>query len=215
MAKTLIFIGQARPIVTKTNVILSELIHCDHYLFELINTHCQSGFLDWLMPWWRNKLFWIPLYVFIASFLWLNVGRRGVGIVVFALITIGVADLSSSKGIKPLVQRVRPCQSERMNPPVRVLVSCGSGYSFPSSHATNHFALAVFLTWLIPATYRWCRWLLLFWAASISFGQVYVGVHYPIDILAGALLGSIIGTSVALVYLQFLGGQTKKSSEIS
>ncbi|MBK8556199.1 MAG: phosphatase PAP2 family protein [Lewinellaceae bacterium] len=75
-------------------------------------------------------------------------------------------------------------------------VSCGGGYSFTSSHAANHFAVAVFLAAVFGGLSRWLRPGLLLWAAVISFAQVYVGVHYPGDVLAGALLGAIIGWGI-------------------
>jgi membrane-associated phospholipid phosphatase len=72
-------------------------------------------------------------------------------------------------------------------------VDCGPGFSFPSTHASDHFAIAVFL---IIVFYRRHKWILpagLIWAAAISFAQVYVGVHYPIDVTAGAIYGSLVG----------------------
>lgn len=84
--------------------------------------------------------------------------------------------------------------------PARVLVGCGGGYSFPSSHATNHFALAtlLFLSW--GRKFRSWRWILLLWAASIAYGQVYVGVHYPLDVSFGALLGATLGLLAYQLY---------------
>ena len=79
---------------------------------------------------------------------------------------------------------------------VRSLVKCGGGYSFTSSHATNHFAMAAFVLVLFGRRYRWLKAPLWFWAFSISYGQVYVGVHYPLDIFGGALLGIAIGTLI-------------------
>jgi len=115
--------------------------------------------------------------------------------VLFAVATVGMADVVSSKLVKPAVQRVRPCNDVGLKFEVRELVHCGGGYSFTSSHATNHFAIATFLYLVLGGLRKkWIRWALLAWAASIAYGQVYVGVHYPLDVITGAVLGSLIGT---------------------
>ncbi|MBT5990208.1 MAG: phosphatase PAP2 family protein, partial [Bacteroidetes bacterium] len=73
------------------------------------------------------------------------------------------------------------------------------GFSFPSSHATNHFAVAVYLTTLFYSKWKWILPLSILWAFSISYSQIYVGVHYPVDVVTGALLGTSIGLGVGIV----------------
>ena len=121
--------------------------------------------------------------------------------IAFAVAAVGTADFTSSKIVKPLVERVRPCNDTNLPFGVRELVKCGGGYSFTSSHATNHFAIATFLSLILGfLRKKWITWTLLAWAASIAYGQVYVGVHYPLDVIAGAALGSLIGLSFELLY---------------
>jgi len=92
-----------------------------------------------------------------------------------------------------MIGRVRPCNDPVLSDIVRDLVQCGSGYSFPSTHATNHFAMAIFIAMTLGAK-RPLLWLgCLLWAGSVSYAQIYVGVHYPLDIIGGALLGIMIG----------------------
>ncbi|RYD69937.1 MAG: phosphatase PAP2 family protein, partial [Sphingobacteriales bacterium] len=79
-------------------------------------------------------------------------------------------------------------------------VPCGSGYSFPSAHATNHFAIAIFLIFVFYSKWKPVLPLGLFWAFIISFSQIYVGVHYPVDTMVGALLGTTIGLITASIY---------------
>ncbi len=98
------------------------------------------------------------------------------------------------------MQRPRPCQNEALKEEVRLLVPCGSGYSFTSNHATNHFALAVFFAGTLGVFFKRWRWLLFLWAALVAYAQVYVGVHYPLDVAAGALLGMTIGSLVVLIW---------------
>jgi undecaprenyl-diphosphatase len=151
------------------------------------------------MPAIRNKYFWIPLYVLCLGWIIFNHSTRQVLYILgFISISIFASDTISSKGIKYQVQRLRPCQVVQMDPPVIERVSCGSGYSFTSSHAANHFCLAAFLTAVFGAYMRRWKYAWWIWAALISIAQVYVGLHYPLDILGGAILGMIIGTSTGV-----------------
>src|SRR5690606_10933676 len=86
---------------------------------------------------------------------------------------------------------------------VNLRARCGSGYSFNSSHATNHFALAFFWIVLFKRKWKHTVWLAFLWAISISFSQIYVGVHYPLDIVFGALIGTIIGLSTGYLFKRF------------
>ncbi len=178
---------------------MTELLHFDENLFHLINSGCQNQFFDWLMPLLRNKYIWIPLYVFIGSFLVLNFKRKGLYICLAVALTIGVSDVTSSQLLKKNVQRLRPCKTLEANKDLHLLVPCGGGFSFPSSHAANHFAIATLLVLLLGRFFRWVKVPLAIWAFSIAFAQVYVGVHYPIDVAAGAMLGVFFGWGVYLV----------------
>jgi len=179
----------------------------DEWLFHLLNGEWYNALFDAIIPYWRSKYVWIPLYIFIISFLLINFRKRGLVIILFAVATVGVADFASSKIVKPLVERVRPCNDTTLPFEVRELVKCGGGYSFTSSHATNHFAIAVFLSLALGFLgKKWITWALLGWAASIAYGQIYVGVHYPLDVIAGAALGSFIGMSVEMFYRRTVDG---------
>ena len=121
--------------------------------------------------------------------------------IIAAIVTLILTDQISSGLIKPLFARLRPCSDPSLVNQVRLLLpNCSGGYSFTSSHATNHFGFAafVFLT-LKPIIKKW-GYLFFLWAATISFSQVYVGVHYPFDILSGAILGMLIGYSTAYFF---------------
>ena len=98
---------------------------------------------------------------------------------------------------------MRPCNDIIFQDTVELRVDCGGGYSFTSSHATNHFALAMFIIFTLGKKNRWIRWGLILWAGSIAYAQVYVGVHYPLDVFIGSLLGILIGTFVASFYGSF------------
>jgi membrane-associated phospholipid phosphatase len=179
---------------------IHELQQLDTDIFLKIHVGLSNGFFDWLMPYLRNPKVWIPLYIFIIFISIKTYKKQGYFLIFMLLVTFGIADFTSATLIKKNVKRIRPCNEITLRTQIIHRVPCGSGYSFPSAHATNHFALAIFL---IGAFYhRWkpvLPWA-LFWATSISFAQVYVGVHYPIDVISGALLGTVIGLLVTFIY---------------
>ena len=180
---------------------LEQLNQLDQYLFFTINKGLSNQFFDWLMPYLRNRYLWTPLYLFMAIFFVRNYGKQGWMIVFFLGLTFGISDFLSSSVIKPAFERLRPCNDPIIKPEINSLVVCGTGFSFPSSHAANHFALAVFL---ITIFYEKWKPIILFgvlWAFSISFAQIYVGVHYPGDVIFGGILGAMIGYITGTVLL--------------
>lgn len=168
------------------------MIEYDIVLFSWVQDNTACAFLDALLPLWRDKLFWMPLYVFGIAYLLLNYQRKGLLVLLFLGATVGLSDFSSASIVKPLIKRPRPCKYDNSAFPHRTLIACGNGYSFPSSHAANHFALAVFLSSVMQRKRTLLKGLLFFWAFSIAFAQCYVGVHFPFDVLCGAILGTAI-----------------------
>ena len=102
----------------------------------------------------------------------------------------------SSEVIKKSIERPRPCQTLEH---IEMRVHCGTGYSFTSSHATSHMALAVFWVQLFTAWGR-RRWWFIPWALLVGFAQIFVGVHYPLDVLSGFVLGATIGMLFYYLY---------------
>lgn len=181
---------------------LDQLIHLDQELFFLINQSHLYWF-DSIMPYFRHKIFWAPLYIFIITFLIWNFPRNGLLMILFVVLTIGVSDTVSSQWIKKTVQRSRPCNDAVIKDQVKLRIRCGGGYSFTSSHATNHAALAFFIFFLFKRGRRRWRYLLVLWAVAVGMSQIYVGVHYPLDVLGGFLLGTSIGAFMAFLYRRF------------
>lgn len=182
---------------------MTELLHLDNYLFHLVNSGWQNPFFDAVFPVLRNKYVWMPLYLFLLSFLVLNFRKKGLFVVLALALTIGLSDSISSHVIKKSVKRLRPCKVMEKPADLNLLVPCGSGFSFPSSHASNHFTIAVYLCLTLGKIFRWARLPLLAWAALVALAQVYVGVHFPLDIFAGALLGSFLAWLVFRSTRQF------------
>ncbi len=181
-----------------------NVIDFDIALFFQINQVWTSPILDILLPFCRDKFFWAPLYLFLSSFFLINFKRKGLWVILCLLGTVTVSDFVSSKVIKPLVQRERPCNNVELAPNVRNLIRCGPGKSFTSSHAANHFAIAIFLAVIFGRKRRWIWLVGISWAALISYSQVYVGVHFPLDVLSGGILGTIIGMSMAKFCRNFI-----------
>ena len=177
--------------------ILHTLIGWDTALFHFLNGSLSNPVFDALLPWCREKWIWAPVYLFIGAFSVLNFPKRGWIILLGLIAVVALTDGTSSELIKKNVRRLRPCNDPAVAATMQLRIDCGSGFSFPSSHAANHFAVAVFLIGLFGKEYRWLKPAALLWAGLIAFSQVYVGVHFPIDVLVGGLLGSLIGWLVA------------------
>ena len=190
---------------------LDQLIQLDHQLFQVINQGLSNTFFDVLMPVLRNRYTWVPLYLFLA-FVWVKqYGKTGWWMVLFLILCFGISDYTSSSIIKPAVARIRPCNE--LNAIVNARVDCGSGYSFPSSHAANHVALALFFIVLFYKTWKPVLPIALLWAGAIGFAQIYVGVHFPIDILAGSVLGAVVGYTLGILFLRFKPQDTWSSGK--
>jgi undecaprenyl-diphosphatase len=190
---------------------IDQLVQFDRDLFFAINHGLSNGFFDWLMPILRDRYTWVLLYLLIIVFSIKNYGKQGFIMILFLAMTFGISDFLSSSVIKPNVQRLRPCNETEIKTNVNNLVDCGTGYSFPSSHATNHFGIAVFLIMMFYHKWKIILPIGILWATSISFAQIYVGVHYPIDILTGSLLGSSIGLGMSKILLSNKSFKTWKS----
>lgn len=173
---------------------LERILALDKWLFKNINTVFTNSFLDNAFPVWRESITWLPLYFFLLLFMIINFKRNAWIWFLLALLIPSITDILSSRFIKDFIERPRPCQDLNLGFPVRLLLNrCPSSFSFTSSHATNHFGIAIFIFLTLKPFFRNYRWLFILWAASVSYGQVYVGVHYPLDILGGAIVGSFTG----------------------
>ena len=176
---------------------METIVQWDTSLFHWINSGWSNPVFDLLLTAARNKYLWIPLYVLCLSWIVFNsTVRQSAWVILFVSASIFASDTISSKLIKYQVQRPRPCQEQQMVPPAIQRVSCGSGYSFTSSHAANHFCLAAFLVTVFGWYMKRWKYLWWVWAIIICIAQVYVGVHYPLDVIGGGILGGLIGMSM-------------------
>lgn len=184
---------------------LEALLELDRALFLKINTKWTSGFLDFIMPVWREAKTWIPLYVLVVAALVYKFGWRVWPWLVTVAVMMAASDQISSNIIKPWVARPRPCNDPIIADQVRSLLGyCRDSFSFTSSHAVNHFCIATFIIFTLKPFWGKKLYWFWIWAGSIAFGQVYVGVHFPIDVLCGSILGIGIGYVFSKVFLKFI-----------
>ena len=181
--------------------LLNRILQGDYWLFSRINQYWTCSFLDTVLLFLREAELWVPFYLFLLVFVTINFGKKGWLWSLYLPMTVIISDLISSNLIKNhLVFRLRPCNNPLWADSMRFLANyCPSSSSFTSSHACNHFAMAFFIYRTLRQTSRW--WSLVFpWAFLISYAQVYVGVHYPLDVFCGALIGSLIGLTTSRLF---------------
>ena len=170
-----------------------------------VHAHGRWAWLEALTPVWREKSTWIPLYLILVFWLYRRYQWRGMALALCCGLAVGLCDGLVAQAIKPLFGRLRPCSMPALQDQLRLLIDCGPGLSFPSAHAANHMTLAVFVWQALPRRHTWVPLLLMPWALSIAWAQVYVGVHYPLDALAGVLLGLFLGWALAALYRRLPG----------
>jgi len=170
------------------------LFSMDKAVFLFINQTLGSPVGDVVWPAITSyDRFWIVRIALAALWLWLLIrgGRKGRTVAILTILVLIVCDKMSSEVLKEFFMRPRPCHEidgARVIPEVRLLVHCGPGQSFPSSHAVNNFGLAT----LFSLYYRRFTWAFLGWAALVALSRLAVGVHYPSDILGGAIIGVLL-----------------------
>ena len=175
---------------------LEALTTLDTRLFLAINgAHC--GIMDFLMYWVSDKIIWAPFYAFLIYLLVMHYRKQGLILVLLAVLLVVISDQSSVHFFKEVVQRLRPCHEPSLEGLVRLPGGkCGGQYGFVSSHAVNSFSLAVFTGYFLGKKIRHFMAIMLVWASVICYSRVYNGVHYPLDVLAGAAWGSLLAAGM-------------------
>ena len=177
------------------------LINIDKDLFLLING-IHNEFFDFIMWWISKPITWLPLYILIAYLIIKKYKQKGIIIILLAGLLIALSDLSSVHLFKNVFHRLRPSH----NPDFQDLIHLvnnkhGGTFGFVSSHAANMFAVATYVFLILKKHYKPFTIGLFVWAAIISYSRIYLGLHYPADIFAGALLGVVCGIITFNIYL--------------
>ena len=173
----------------------------DKWLFVKLNSQWTNPLFDVVLPFFRNSALWAPLYLFIAAFIAINFGWKGMWWSLLFICTVAATDIIGARVLKEAVHRSRPCQDAEFMNYVRLLLKhCSGSYSFVSNHAANHFGMATFAYLTFRGIFKKWMYLAFAWAFFIAYAQVYVGVHYPLDVLGGAVLGLLVGSLTARVF---------------
>lgn len=175
---------------------IDYLIDIDTQLLLWLNS-MNAEILDPIVKQFSGKAIWIPLYAAIAAIvIKANGWKRGLIIIAAIGVAVACADMACSKLIRPLAERMRPANPDN---PISALVHIvdgyrGGRYGFPSCHASNTFALAAITSLMLR--YKPYTALIYAWAVLQCYSRIYLGVHYPGDILVGAILGTGIGVGI-------------------
>lgn len=178
---------------------LQKILEFDTELFLYLNSF-HTDFWDTIMLLVTRKETWAPFYLIILFFIFKNYRSKWWVIVLFLSLTILLSDQLSVL-LKETIQRLRPVHNPEIEHLVHNVLRKGGLYGFVSSHAANTFAVFTFTTRLFRNRGYW--FLMLFWAVIVSYSRIYSGVHFPLDILGGAVLGWLIGIATYKMLIFF------------
>lgn len=168
--------------------ILKKILELDKELFLHLNSF-HSEFLDTIMLMVTRKETWIPLYLVMIFYFIRNYRSKSFQIIFFMILTVILSDQVSVM-LKESIQRLRPVYEPAIEHMVHNIFRKGGQYGFVSSHAANSFAIFIFSSKIFKR--RSYYYLLFAWACLVAYTRIYAGVHYPLDIIGGALLGWLI-----------------------
>ncbi len=171
------------------------LYSIDLAIFYFLNHTISTGFLDKFFSIITDVNKWYIAYFILVAITFFKGGRRGKIAIIGLILMIILTDQTGYRILKEFFMRVRPCNAltDAITP-----VGCAGGYSFPSNHALNNFAAVIFLMRLFPSY----KWIFIIVATLVSISRIYLGVHYPSDVIGGALIGAAFGYLFSLAALK-------------
>ncbi len=170
----------------------------DVQLFLFLNSQ-NTPFLDNVMWFISGKFEWIPLYLVLIYWMFYKFRKKAWLFIALTILVIALSDLGSVHLFKNVFQRLRPSHNPNLLSSIHLVKNYHGGwYGFISSHAANTFGLAVFVSLLFSD--KWFSVSILIWAAIVSYSRIYLGVHYPLDVLGGAMWGSLMAIGVYVIF---------------
>lgn len=192
---------------------METISNIDTDLFLFLNG-LHTVWLDKAMIAITQMWVWAPLYLLLIYWTVKQYGKRCWWIFLTIGIVVLCSDQLSAHVCKPLFQRLRPCYNPNFQDLIHLPKGMAGGrYGFVSSHAANTFAVAAFLTAALHKNYKWIGIVLYIWAFISSYSRIYLGFHYPGDILCGALLGILIGLILWKVFQLIVVRKVWKSEQ--
>ena len=178
---------------------MNFLKEADYQLFKLINGN-HDAVLDFLMYWISDKWIWIPLYIWLLYVLIKYLGKRVIYFAVLVALLIAATD-QISVWVKFYFQRLRPCHDPVLADSLHLVNGyCGGQYGFFSSHASNTMALVVLMSVILPSRYKWLKIELLAYLLLVGYSRIYLGAHFPGDIVAGWIFGAAAALAGGFVW---------------
>ena len=179
---------------------MEALSTIDSDLFLFLNG-LHADWMDGVMVLITQMWVWLPLYLLLIYWTVKQYGKCCWWIFLAVALVVLCSDQLSAHVCKPLFQRLRPCYNTDLQGLIHLPKGMAGGqYGFVSSHAANTFAIAAFLTAALRKKYKWMGIALYLWAFISSYSRIYIGYHYPGDILCGAVLGILVGLTLWKVF---------------
>lgn len=184
---------------------MDQLLKWDEQLFLFFNK-MGTEFLD---PFWlavSGTKTWIPLYILLLFLIFRKSSLKILAVAFLALIVnVILTDTGSVWLFKEQFQRLRPCHVESLLEQMRLVKEgCGGQFGFVSSHASNTFGLAVLAGGMLKDHYPKLRAILIIWAIGVAYSRIYLGVHYPLDVICGGIYGSLVGFGILKLFKSIL-----------
>lgn len=180
---------------------IEYLLELDKQLFLFLNG-LNHPWLDPVMFLISHRLTWIPLYILLLVLVFRHYKMKGFLVLLFVVILVTLSD-QGSVFVKNTFMRLRPCNDPALDGLIHMVRRCPGGFSFVSSHATNTFALAIFMNNMLGKQFKFVVPVMIAFATLNAYSRIYLGVHYPSDVIFGSLLGILVGLFVYVLWLQF------------
>ena len=181
----------------------------DQRLLLALN-HAHTPALDAVMVFVSNRTVWFPAYALLTGWLIWHFRRRAVLLLPLLIAAVALADSITSRLFKPFFWRLRPCHAPELAGLLHLPDGCGGQFGFLSSHTANSVALAVFLALVLPGNrFRGLKIGVALWAMLLSYSRIYLGAHYPSDVLGGALVGALLAWGAAQLFRRGSGRSTQ------